>query len=471
MSSAEDPPAGGRIERDLLGEKVVPDAAWGGIHTARALENFPLSGRRVHPELIRALLDVKAAAAETNRRIGALDGRIAEAIVAACAEAANGEAFAAIAVDALQGGAGTSLNLSVCEVVANLAEERLGGRRGTYARVDPIDHVNLHQSTNDTVPTAVRIAALRLLARLEPAIARLQTAFQSLETRWSHVVKIGRTELQDATPIGFGAVFSAFAEALSRDRWRVFKCEERLRVVNLGGTAIGTAVAAPRDYVFQVVDVLRAGTGLHLARADNLVDATQNLDVFVEVSGILKAHAATLFKISSDLRLMASGPDAGFGEIRLPAVQEGSSIMPAKVNPVIPEAVGQAAIEVMGRDQMVTLAAQSGQLELNPFLPVLADALLGALSLLEAADRVFAERCVEGIVVEEERVAATLAGSRAVATLLVDRLGHRLAGEIAEAARANGRSIAAEVRARGLMDEATLARVLSAVAATALGRR
>ncbi|MCE1236245.1 MAG: aspartate ammonia-lyase [Hyphomicrobiales bacterium] len=449
----------------------MPADAWGGIHTARALENFPLSGRRVHPELIRALIDVKAAAAETNRRIGALDGRIAEAIVAACAEAIEGEAFQAIAVDALQGGAGTSLNLSVSEVIANLAEERLGGRRGAYALVDPIDHVNLHQSTNDTVPTAVRIAALRLLARLEPAIARLQTAFQALETRWAHVVKMGRTELQDATPIGFGAVFSAFAEALSRDRWRVFKCEERLRVVNLGGTAIGTAVAAPRDYVFQVVDVLRARTGLHLARAENLVDATQNLDAFVEVSGILKAHAATLFKISSDLRLMASGPDAGLGEIRLPAVQEGSSIMPAKVNPVIAEAVGQVAIEVMGRDQMVTLAAQSGQLELNPFIPVLADALLGALSLLEAADRTFAERCVDGVVVEEARIAETLAGSRAVATLLVERLGHRAAGEIAEAARANGRSIAEEVRMRGLMDEATLAQVLSALAATALGRR
>lgn len=471
MSSAEAAADGGRIERDLLGEKVVPADAFGGIHTARALENFRLSGRRVHPELIRALLVVKAAAAETNRRIGALDGRIADAIVTACGEAAEGELFAAIAVDALQGGAGTSLNLNVCEVVANRAEEILGGRRGSYTQVDPIDHVNLHQSTNDTVPTAVRIAAMRLLGRLEPAIAQLQTAFQTQETRWAHVVKIGRTELQDATPIGFGAVFSAFAEALSRDRWRVSKCEERLRVVNLGGTAVGTAIGAPRDYVFQVVDVLRAMTGLHLARAENLVDATQNLDVLVEVSGILEAHATNLFKISSDLRLMASGPDAGLGEIHLPAVQEGSSIMPAKVNPVIAEAVGQVAIEVMGRNRMVTLAAMSGQLELNPFVPLAADALLGSLSLLEAANRTFAERCVGGIVVDEGRVAATLAGSTAVATQLVAVFGHRLAGEIAEAARANGRSVAAEVLARGLMDEAALGRVLSTTAATAIGRR
>ncbi|NLH82046.1 MAG: aspartate ammonia-lyase [Phyllobacteriaceae bacterium] len=473
MSTADAPPAPGdrRIERDLLGELAVPaDVHW-GIHTARALDNFPLSGRRVHPELVRALLVVKRAAAETNRRIGALDAARAEAIVSACDDVASGPLVDEIVVDALQGGAGTSLNLNVDEVVANRAEEILGGKRGTYAQVDPIDHVNLHQSTNDTVPTALRIAAIRLLHRLEASIARLQTAFQAQETRWAHVVKMGRTELQDATPIGFGAVFSAFAEALSRDRWRVSKCEERLRVVNLGGTAIGTAVTAPRDYVFQVVDVLRSMTGLGLARAENLVDATQNLDAIVEVMGILEAHATNLFKISSDLRLMASGPDAGFAEIRLPAVQEGSSLMPAKVNPVIPEAIGQMAIEVMGRGHMVRAAAQSGQLELNPFVPLVADAFLGALSLLEAADRVFAERCVEGIVVEEANVAATLARSRAVATGLVAALGHRVAAEVAEAARAGGRSIGEEVAARGLMEPEALERALSSEAATALGRR
>jgi len=463
--------AGFRTETDLLGEMQIPREALWGIHTARALDNFPLSGRRVHPELVRAMLAVKRAAAETNRRIGALDAARAGAILAACDDVASGPLVEEIVVDALQGGAGTSLNLNVDEVIANRAEEILGGRRGDYRLVDPIDHVNLHQSTNDTVPTALRIAAIRLLHRLEPAIARLQTAFQAQETRWSHVVKMGRTELQDATPIGFGAVFSAFAEALSRDRWRVSKCEERLRVVNLGGTAIGTAIAAPRDYVFQVVDVLRATTGLGLARAENLVDATQNLDAIVEVMGILEAHATNLFKIASDLRLMASGPDAGLGEIRLPAVQEGSSLMPAKVNPVIPEAVGQVAIEVMGRGHMVRVAAQSGQLELNPFVPVLADAFLGALSLLEAADRVFAERCVEGIVVDEANVAATLSRSRAVATALVAALGHRAAAEVAEAARAAGRTVAEEVLARGLMEPEALARALSADAATALGRR
>jgi aspartate ammonia-lyase len=461
---------GGRIERDLLGEREVPaDVHW-GIHTLRARENFPLSGRPVHPALVRAMLDVKAAAAETNARIGALDGTIARAIVQACDEVAAGPLFDEIVVDALQGGAGTSLNLNVDEVVANRAEEILGGRRGDHAQVDPIDHVNLHQSTNDTFPTALRIAAIRLLHDLEPAIADLQTAFQRQEGQWSAVTKMGRTELQDATPIGFGAVFSAFAEALGRDRWRVSKCEERLRVVNLGGTAIGTSIAAPAKYVFQVVEALRRRTGLGLARAENLVDATQNADAFVEVSGILEAHAANLFKISSDLRLMASGPDAGFGEIRLPAVQEGSSIMPAKVNPVIPEAVGQAALKAIGHHTVVSSAARSGQLELNPFLPLLADALLDQLSLLTNADRIFSSRCVAGLEVDAAHCARVLAASRALATVLVGRFGHTRAAEVAQAARANGRTIGEEVVASGLLDAAEALRLLSPEAATAIAR-
>ncbi|TBW36087.1 aspartate ammonia-lyase [Siculibacillus lacustris] len=468
-TSTDDP--GGRVERDLLGERLVPrDVHW-GIHTLRALENFPLSGRRVHPELIRGMLAVKAAAAETNRRIGALDGAVAGAIVRACAEIAEGPLFDEIVVDALQGGAGTSLNLNVDEVVANRAEEILGGRRGTASRVDPIAHVNLHQSTNDTFPTALKIAAIRLLGRLEPAIADLQTAFQAQESRWAGVVKMGRTELQDACPIGWGAVFSAWAEALSRDRWRVSKCEERLRVVNLGGTAIGTGIAAPRAYVFQVVDVLRATTGLGLARAENLVDATQNADAFVEVSGILKAHAVDLFKISSDLRLLASGPDAGFAEIRLPAMQAGSSLMPGKVNPVICEAVGQVALKAIGHDSVVTAAAAAGQLELNPFLPLVADALLDMLTILTAACRVFATRCVEGIVVDSERCADLVGRSSAVVTALVGTLGYAQASAVAREARASGRTIAEVVLARGLVDEATLRRLLSAEATTALGRR
>lgn len=460
-----------RREADLIGERDIPEDALSGIHTARARENFPLSGRPAHPELIKAYAAVKIAAARTNHRLGFLADDVAEAIVRAAREIEDGTLISEIIVDALQGGAGTSLNMNVNEVIANRAEELLGGRRGQHLRVHPNDHVNLNQSTNDTFPTALKIAAIRLLHSLEKAIADLQVAFQEKERTWSGVVKIARTELQDACPISYGAVFSAWAEALSRDRWRVFKCEERLRVVNLGGTAVGTAIAAPRDYVFMVTEVLREVTGLGLARAENLVDATQNADAFVEVSGILKANAVNLFKISSDLRLLSSGPQAGFGEILLPAVQAGSSIMPGKVNPVIPEAVGQATMRVMGNDQMVTLAAQNGQLELNAFLPLLADALLDSLSLLEAASTIFRTRCIEGLSVDEAACRRQVDESRAVVTALLPRLGYETATEVAVAARDSGRSVIEIVLERNLIAAADLDRLLSANAMTALGTK
>jgi aspartate ammonia-lyase len=282
---------------------------------------------------------------------------------------------------------------------------------------------------------------------------------------------MGRTELQDACPVTLGAEFSAWAEALSRDRWRVFKCEERLRVVNLGGTAVGTGVTAPRDYIFRVVDILRGQTGLGLARAENLVDATQNADCFVEVSGILKAHAVNLFKISSDLRLLSSGPRAGFGEIALPAVQAGSSIMPGKVNPVIAEAVGQAALQAMGHDLTIGLAAQSGQLELNAFLPLLAQCLLEEVSLLTAACTMFRSRCVDGITADAERCRSLLAASFAGTVALVGRLGYDTATEVGREAQASGKSVAEVVLARKLVDQAELDRLLSAEAATVLGHR
>ena len=460
-----------RREHDLIGERDVPDNVLWGIHTARALENFPLSGRPAHPALIAAYAAVKIAAARANLQLGLLAPEVADAIIAAGHDIASGELAGEIVVDALQGGAGTSLNMNVNEVIANRAEELLGGRRGVHARVHPNDHVNLNQSTNDTFPTALKIAAIRRLHGLEKAIADLQVAFQDKERAWSGVVKIARTELQDACPIAYGAVFSAWAEALSRDRWRVFKCEERLRVVNLGGTAIGTAIAAPRDYVFLVTDILRQVTGLGLARAENLVDATQNADAFVEVSGILKAHAVNLFKISSDLRLLSSGPQAGLGEIALPAVQAGSSIMPGKVNPVIPEAVGQAAMQVMGNDQVVTLAAQNGQLELNAFLPLLADALLGSLSLMTAACQMFRTRCVEGLSVDAAACRATVEQSRAVVTALLPRLGYETATAVALAARSTGRSVIEIVLERQLISADDLAHLLSANAMTALGTK
>ena len=458
-----------RTETDSLGSLTVPADALYGIHTVRALANFPLSGQPCHSGLIRGMAQVKLACARTNAALGDLDAGLAQAIGQACEELADGRHREAVIVDALQGGAGTSLNMNVNEVIANRAEEILGGRRGEYQRVHPLHHVNLHQSTNDVFPTALKIAAIDGLHRLEKAIAALQTAFQAKEQEFAGIVKVGRTQLQDACPMTLGAECSAWAEAFGRDRWRVFKCEERIRVVNLGGTAIGTGLTAPRDYIFRATETLREVTKMNLARAENLVDATQNADALVEVSGILKAHAVNLFKISSDLRLLASGPNAGLGELRLPAMQVGSSVMPGKVNPVICEAVGLAALQAIAQDSAVTSAAQSGQLELNAFLPLVAHALLGNLSLLERADTIFRERCIIGLQADAERCADLLEHSHAQVTALVPALGYELAAEVAKEAAQTRQTIRAVVLRRGLLGEVVLERLLSAEAMTALG--
>lgn len=460
-----------RQESDALGSVAVPASAYWGVHTARALANFPLSGRAVRPQLVRALGLVKLACCRANEELGYLPQAEAQAIAVACREVARGGLSEAFVVDSLQGGAGTSTNMNVNEVIANRAEQLLGGRLGEYACVDPLRHVNLHQSTNDVYPTALRIAAMFLLKDLEQAIAALQTAFQEKELAFRHVLKVGRTQLQDAVPVTLGMECSAWAEALSRDRWRVFKCAERLRVVNLGGTAVGTGITAPRSYIFLVVEKLREVTGLGLSRAENLMDATQNCDPLVEVSGILKAHAVNLFKISSDLRLLASGPRAGIGELRLPAVQAGSSIMPGKVNPVICEAAAQAALRVMANDSAVTQAAFLGQLELNAFMPLLADSLLGSLLVLTQACRMLAEKCVQGLEADEAVCARHLDNSLATVTALVPALGYERAGEIAAQAHSTGQSVRTVVLERGLLEEHELDRLLSAEAATALGHR
>ncbi|MTJ92930.1 MAG: aspartate ammonia-lyase [Desulfovibrio sp.] len=460
-----------RQESDALGSVAVPASAYWGVHTARALANFPLSGRAVRPQLVRALGLVKLACCRANEELGYLPQAEAQAIAVACREVARGGLSEAFVVDSLQGGAGTSTNMNVNEVIANRAEQLLGGRLGEYACVDPLRHVNLHQSTNDVYPTALRIAAMFLLKDLEQAIAALQTAFQEKELAFRHVLKVGRTQLQDAVPVTLGMECSAWAEALSRDRWRVFKCAERLRAVNLGGTAVGTGITAPRSYIFLVVEKLREVTGLGLSRAENLMDATQNCDPLVEVSGILKAHAVNLFKISSDLRLLASGPGAGIGELRLPAVQAGSSIMPGKVNPVICEAAAQVALRVMANDSAVTQAAFLGQLELNAFMPLLADSLLGSLLVLTQACRMLAEKCVQGLEADEAACARHLDNSLATVTALVPALGYTLAGEIAAQAHSTGQSARSVVLERGLLEAHELDRLLSAEAATALGHR
>ena len=426
-----------RTEKDSLGELSLPAEALYGIHTARALENFPLAGRPVHRALVHAFGDVKLACALTNRSLGIWteDAAKADAIERACRELSDGLLDAHIVVDAMQGGAGTSTNMNVNEVLANRALQICGESPGNYKKISPLDDINLHQSTNDTYPTALKLAAIRLLHTLEQKVVELQESFQRAEKRFAHVVKVGRTQYQDAVLTTLGREMSAYAEAINRDRWRIYKCEERLRVVNLGGTAIGTGLAAPREFIFRVVDQLRALTGIGFARAENLVESTQNTDVFTEVSGILKAHAVSLLKICSDLRLLSSGPDAGFGEIRLPARQAGSSIMPGKVNPVIPEAASQAAMLVMGNDQVIAAACAAGSLELNAFLPLIAHCLLEDLDLLTRADDLLRRHCVDGIEADEARCRQHVENSTAAATALVPALGYERAGDAARLAK------------------------------------
>ena len=353
--------------------------------------------------------------------------------------------------------------MNVNEVVARLASHHLG------RTVDPFDHVNLHQSTNDVYPTALRVAAITLLRRLEPAVVGLQEAFQAKEREFADVVKLGRTQLRDAVPVTLGREFGAFATAVARDRWRIFQCVERLRVVNLGGTAVGTGITAPRNYIFGVVEKLREVTGFNLARAENLMDATQNQDALVEVSGILRAHAVNLVKIAADIRLMASGPDGGLGEMELPAVQSGSSLMPGKVNPVIPEMVTQVAYRVMAHDHEISLVVMSGQLELNAFLPLAADALLDSLDLLGRADTAFAERCIKGIAARKERCREGLERSHEIITALLPQIGHEKAVELAGLMRGRHLSIREAVREMGICSDEELSGLLQTERLCALG--
>ena len=460
-----------RSEEDSLGTRALPVEARYGIHTARALENFPLAGRVVHPALARAFGAVKLACALTNRALGAWagDAAKADAIEQTCRELSEGELAGEIVVDALQGGAGTSTNMNVNEVLANRALEVLGLPHGDYARVSPLDDINLHQSTNDTYPTALRLAAIRLLHELEKKVVALQESFQRAERRFAHVVKVGRTEYQDAVLTTLGREMSAYAEAVNRDRWRIYKCEERLRVVNLGGTAIGTGLGAPREFIFRAVEQLRGLTGIGFARAENLVEATQNADVFAEVSGILRAHAVSLIKICTDLRLLSSGPDAGFGEIRLPARQAGSSIMPGKVNPVIPEAATQAAMLAMGNDYVIGAACAAGSLELNAFLPLIAHCLLENLDVLARADDLLAQLCVDGIEADEERCRAHVENSTAAATALVPALGYERASEAARLAKEQGKMLRLVVTENGWMSAAEFDKAISPEAVCRLG--
>lgn len=458
-----------RTEKDLLGERDVPAHGLYGIHTARAMANFSLAQRPVHPDLIRAYGAVKLACARTNHELGYLDGDRFSAIERACTELMEGALDEHIKVDALQGGAGTSTNMNINEVLANRALQMAGKAPGDYGVISPSDDLNRHQSTNDTFPTALKVACIGLLRELEREVVALMESFQEKEKAAADVVKVARTELQDAVLTTLGREMAAYAAAFGRDRWRIYKCEERLREVNLGGTAIGTGIGAPRQYIFRVVEVLREITGYGLSRAEDLVEATQNTDVFVEVSGILKALAANLLKVSSDLRLLSSGPAGGLGEVTLPARQGGSSIMPGKVNPVIPEAVSQAALKVMANDQGITMACASGNLELNAFMPLIADLLLENLSLLAKASNMLRRFCVDGLTPNRDRCKAHLRNATACLTSLIETIGYKKATDISQEAAGTGKSIRQVVLANEVMSEAEFDRLISPEAVMRLG--
>lgn len=409
-----------RTEHDFLGEKQIPaDAPW-GIHTARALENFPVPGPAVPQALLAALAQVKKACALANKELGHLSAEKADRIVCACEREWSGLSV----LSALQGGAGTSTNMMLNEAIARAAGED----------IHPIEDVNLHQSTNDVYPTAVKIAAINGLRDLAGKIEMLQGAFQRLEKKFAHIPTIGKTELVNAVPLTLGAEFGAFAEAFARDRWRTFKCEERLRVVNLGGTAVGTGLTAPRSYVFLVTEKLREVTGLGLSRGENLVDQTANADAFVEASGIMKAASANLLKICGDLRLLHM-----LKKIGLPPVQAGSSIMPGKVNPVILESVMQIGIKVQANDFIVTECASRGSLQINEFLPLLASALLESMALLGAAASMLA-RHAEGIEANEAECERQFNASVEIVTAFLPSIGYDRATGLAEAFRKSGRN-------------------------------
>lgn len=449
-----------RVEYDLLGEKQIPKDAYYGIHTMRAKENFPLTGRPIHRKLIIALITVKKAAALANMELGFLPEKVGRAILCACDEILSGNLLDQFIVDSIQGGAGTSTNMNANEVIANRAIEILGGVKGDYSIVHPLNHVNLSQSTNDVYPTALRIAAIWLLRPLSESMARLQEALQEKENEFSDVIKVGRTQLQDAVPVMLGQEFGAYAQAVARDRWRLYKVEERLRQVNIGGTAVGTGLNADRRYIYLVTEKLQDLTGLGLARAEYLMDLTQNADVFVEVSGLLKSAAVNLSKIANDLRLLSSGPRTGFCEINLPSMQAGSSIMPGKVNPIIPEAVNQVAFQVMASDLAITLAAQAGQLELNAMLPLIAHNLLESLELMERTVNIFIDRCVSGITANREQCKKLLEQSFSTLTALTPHIGYEAATEVARMALLESLSVRQAVLKLGLMDEEKLDKVL-----------
>lgn len=449
-----------REEKDFLGVHNVPDEAYYGIQTLRAVENFPITGYHPHRELIRALGLVKAAAAQANIEIRALNPVIGKAIVQAAMETADGKFNGQFVVDVIQGGAGTSMNMNANEVIANRALEILGGSKGDYAKVHPNSHVNMGQSTNDVFPTAFRIACLNVSRDLLKSLTELEQAFSAKAQEFDGIIKMGRTHLQDAVPIRLGQEFSAYAAMLIRDFGRIELAVRALEVVNMGATAVGTGLNADPEYIQKVTEILASISELPLKRSANLVDATQNTDAFLEVSGTLKTLAVNLSKIANDLRLMASGPRAGLKEINLPPLQPGSSIMPGKVNPVLPEVVNQVAFQVQGNDLTIALACGAGQLELNVMEPVIVFNLLQSLDILRNVMKVFRERCVLGITVNAERCQTMVENSVGIITAINPHVGYDVSSQVAKEAIASGRSVREIVLEKGVLTEEELDLIL-----------
>jgi aspartate ammonia-lyase len=448
-----------RIERDSIGEMTIPADADYGIHTARAVENFPITGilLRHYPEFVQSLSMVKKAAAMANRQLGKLKPEIAAAIISACDLIIAGDHLSQFTVDMLQGGAGTSTNMNANEVIANVALKLIGRPRGDYATINPNDHVNLSQSTNDVYPTAVRLTILRHCPELLDSQQALKQALLTKAVEFDDVIKVGRTQLMDAVPMRLGSEFRAFAVMVGEDIERLREFANLLREVNLGGTAIGTGINAPQGYPDLVIRNLADVSGVPMVTAGDLIEATSDTGAFVTFSGVLKRIAVKLSKICNDLRLLNAGPRAGFGEIRLPAVQAGSSIMPGKVNPVIPEVVNQIAFQVIGNDLTVTLAAEAGQLQLNAMEPVIVLNILQSMRMLTRGMSVLREKCILGIEADRQRCQDLLEGSLVTVTALNPFIGYAEASRVAKKALAQRCSIREVVLSEGLMTEAQLA--------------
>lgn len=458
-----------RIEEDSIGSKDIPESVYYGVQSLRAAENFHITGLAMHPEFINSMAYIKKAAAITNCEIGILDKAKARAIVLACEEILAGKFHRDFIVDPIQGGAGTSLNMNANEVIANRAIEILGGKKGDYTLVHPNDDVNCGQSTNDVIPTAGKMTSLRLLGNLKRELLRLHKALERKAEEFDHIIKMGRTQMQDAVPIRLGQEFKAYSAAIMRDICRMDKSMDEMRSLNMGGTAVGTGINADEAYLKRIVPNLSNVSDMEFIQAFDLIDATQNLDSFVSVSGSVKACAVTLSKIANDLRLMSSGPRAGFGEINLPAKQNGSSIMPGKVNPVIPEVVNQVAFYVIGNDVTITMAAEGGQLELNAFEPIIFYCMFQSIDTLAYVVQTFVDNCVTGITANENRCRYLVENSVGIITAICPHVGYQKAAEIAKRAIKTGESVRSLILEENLLSEQELNEILDPVHMTEPG--